>query len=85
MNQTVVQAEYLGLTIPDQNLKWNEERKAYDFSEPDWTEFKNVIKGNGICNKDRLVARNKAHSDGEWVREAAMAYGKKQMQESQAA
>src|SRR5258705_7543406 len=61
VNITVVQAEYLGLTIPDANLKWNENKKGYDFSEPDWVEFKNVIKGNGPCNKERLIARNKAH------------------------
>lgn len=85
VNQTVEQAEYLGLTIPDANLKWNDEKKGYDFSEPNWAEFKNVIKGNGPCNKERLEARNKAHKDGEWVREAAAAYGKKQMQEFAAA
>jgi ring-1,2-phenylacetyl-CoA epoxidase subunit PaaA len=79
VNITVVQAEYLGLTIPDANLKWNESKKGYDFSEPDWVEFKNVIKGNGPCNKERLTARNKAHDEGAWVREAAEAYGKKQM------
>lgn len=78
INQTVKQVEYLGLTVPDANLKWNEEKQGYDFSEPDWVEFKNVIKGNGICNKERLTARNKAHDDGAWVREAAMAYGQKQ-------
>lgn len=85
VNQTVEQAEYLGLTIPDKNLKWNEAKKGYDFSQPDWAEFKNVIKGNGPCNKERLVARNKAHKDGEWVREAAAAYGKKQMEQYTAA
>ena len=77
VNQTVIQAEYLGLTVPDPNLKWNEEKKGYDFSEPDWAEFKNVIKGNGQCNKERLLARNAAHREGAWVREAAAAYGKK--------
>ena len=65
-------------------MKWNESKKGYDYSDPDWTEFKSVIKGNGICNKDRLAARNKAHNDGAWVRAAAAAYGKKQ-QESQVA
>ena len=79
VNQTVVQAEYLGLTIPDENLKWNESKKGYDYSDPDWVEFKSVIKGNGICNKDRLISRNKSHKDGEWVRAAAAAYGKKQL------
>ena len=77
VNQTVKQIEYLGLTAPDPNLKWNEEKKGYDFSEPNWDEFKDVIKGNGICNKDRLRSRNKSHQEGAWVREAAAAYGRK--------
>ncbi|MBA3662610.1 MAG: 1,2-phenylacetyl-CoA epoxidase subunit A [Bacteroidetes bacterium] len=85
VNQTVEQVEYLGLTIPDKTLKWNEAKKGFDFSPPDWSEFKNVIKGNGPCNKERLEARNKAHKNGEWVREAAAAYGKKQMEEYAAA
>lgn len=85
VNQTVVQAEYLNISIPDKNLKWNEGKKGYDFSAPDWEEFKNVVKGNGICNKERLEARNKAHSEGAWVREAAAAYAKKQNQLSTAA
>ena len=80
VNQTVPQVEYLGLTVPDPNLKWNEAKKGYDFSEPDWTEFKNVISGNGPCNKERLGARVKAHKEGAWVREAAAAYDKKQNQ-----
>ena len=77
VNQSVSQVEYLGLTIPDANLKWNEEKKGYDFSEPNWAEFKNIISGNGPCNKERLAARNKAHNDGAWVREAAQAFAKK--------
>ncbi|MFN8115261.1 MAG: 1,2-phenylacetyl-CoA epoxidase subunit PaaA [Bacteroidia bacterium] len=77
VDQTVPQVQYLGLTVPDANLKWNEEKKGYDFSQPDWTEFKNVISGNGPCNKERLAARNKAHKDGAWVREAAQAFAKK--------
>jgi ring-1,2-phenylacetyl-CoA epoxidase subunit PaaA len=77
VNQTVRQAEYLGLTIPDAKLKWNEEKQGYDFSEPDWVEFKSVIQGNGPCNRDRLAARNKAHKEGAWVREAAAEYSKK--------
>lgn len=80
VNQTVPQVEYLGLTVPDPNLKWNEAKKGYDFSEPDWAEFKNVISGNGPCNKERLGARVKAHKEGAWVREAAAAYAKKQNQ-----
>ncbi|MGE0568633.1 MAG: 1,2-phenylacetyl-CoA epoxidase subunit PaaA [Bacteroidia bacterium] len=74
VNQTVPQAEYLGLTVPDANLKWNNEKDGYDFSQPDWSEFKNVIKGNGPCNKERINARIKAHEEGAWVREAAAAY-----------
>jgi ring-1,2-phenylacetyl-CoA epoxidase subunit PaaA len=85
VNQTVVQAEYLGLSIPDKNLKWNESKKGYDYSDPDWVEFKSVIKGGGICNKSRLAARNKAHKEGEWVREAAAAYAKKQQEAQKAA
>jgi len=74
---TVPQAEILGITIPDPELKWNEERGHYDFGEIDWDEFWQVVKGNGPCNKERLAARNKAWDDGEWVREAAMAYAEK--------
>ncbi len=77
VDQTVPQVQYLGLTVPDKNLKWNEDKKGYDFSQPDWAEFKNVISGNGPCNKQRLAARNKAHNDGAWVREAAQAHAKK--------
>ncbi len=74
VNQTVPQVEYLGLTVPDLNLKWNEAKKGYDYSEPNWAEFKQVISGNGPCNKERLAARNKAHDEGAWVREAAQAF-----------
>ena len=77
VDQTVPQVQYLGLTVPDSNLKWNEEKKGYDFSEPNWIEFKNVINGNGPCNKERLAARNKAHNEGAWVREAAQVFAKK--------
>ena len=85
INQTAIQVEYLGLVAPDKNLKWNEKKQGYDYRDPDWNEFKSVIKGNGICNKDRLLSRNNSHKNGEWVREAAIAYGKKQEQESKAA
>jgi len=77
IDMTVPQAEYLGLNIPDSKLKWNEEKGHYDFGEIDWTEFNEVIKGNGPCNKQRLQTKNKSHQEGEWVREAAMAYAKK--------
>jgi ring-1,2-phenylacetyl-CoA epoxidase subunit PaaA len=71
VDATVDQARILGVTLPDPDLKWNEARGHYDFGEIDWTEFWNVVKGNGACNRERLEARNKAWSDGAWVREAA--------------
>jgi len=77
VDKTVPQAEFLGLKIPDKDLKWNEAKKGYDFGKPDWEEFYNVIKGNGPCNKQRLDARIKADTEGEWVREASMAYYEK--------
>ncbi len=77
VDQTVPQAEYLGLTIPDPDLKWNEERGHYDFTEPDWNEFYDVLKGNGPCNTDRLAARNKAWDDGKWVRDGLLAHARK--------
>jgi ring-1,2-phenylacetyl-CoA epoxidase subunit PaaA len=73
------QADILGITIPDKKLKWNEERKHHDFGEINWDEFYNVIKGNGPCNKERLAARVSAHENGEWVREAALAYAQKKI------
>jgi ring-1,2-phenylacetyl-CoA epoxidase subunit PaaA len=77
VDQTVPQAEYLGLTIPDETLAWNEEKGGYDFAEPDWDEFFEVIKGNGPCNSERLAARNRAWSDGAWVREGMRAHALK--------
>lgn len=77
VDMTVPQAEILGLTIPDPDLKWNEERGHYDFGAINWEEFYNVINGNGPCNKQRLDARRKAHEEGAWVREAAVAHAEK--------
>jgi len=77
VDMTVPQAECIGLKMPDPDLKWNEEIGRYDFGEINWEEFYNVIAGNGICNKERLAARNKAHDDGKWVRDAAIAYAEK--------
>jgi len=71
------QIKTLGMHLPDPDLKWNEERKHYDFGEINWNEFWQVVKGNGPCNKQRLDARRKAWEEGEWVREAAVAYAKK--------
>ena len=81
VDQTVPQAEFLGLTIPDQNLRWNEERGHYDFSEPDWDEFFEVIKGNGPCNSERMAARNKAWNEGAWFRKGLSAYHEKHASE----
>ena len=78
VDMSIPQAEILGLSIPDPELKWNEERGHYDYGEPDWEEFFNVIKGNGPCNKLRVENRRAAHEEGEWVRQAAMAYAEKQ-------
>ncbi|MEQ1796621.1 MAG: 1,2-phenylacetyl-CoA epoxidase subunit PaaA [Lacibacter sp.] len=72
------QIKLLGMTLPDPNLKWNEERRHYDFGEINWEEFWNVVKGNGPCNKQRLDAKRKAHEEGRWVREAAAAHAEKQ-------
>lgn len=74
---TVPQAEMIGLKIPDNDLKWNEERQSYDFGEINWDEFMNVVKGNGPCNKERVDARRNAKENGAWVREAANAYAVK--------
>mgnify|MGYP001250828277 FL=1 len=78
VDMTVPQAELLGLKMPDPDLKWNEEKGGYDYGEINWDEFYQVIAGNGPCNKERLEVRNKAHNDGAWVREAALAYAEKQ-------
>ncbi len=77
IDMIAAQIKLLGMTLPDADLKWNEERKHYDFGEINWVEFWNVVKGNGPCNKQRLAARNKAHDEGAWVRAAALAYAEK--------
>jgi len=74
IDKTVQQAEIIGLTIPDPNLKWNEEKQSYDHGEINWDEFKQVINGNGPCNKKRMDHHIKYHNEGAWVREAAQAY-----------
>ncbi|TJY37123.1 1,2-phenylacetyl-CoA epoxidase subunit PaaA [Pontimicrobium aquaticum] len=78
VDQTVPQAELIGLTIPDPELKWNEEKQGYDFGEIDWDEFWQVVKGHGPCNKERMKARVSAWENGEWVRDAAIVYAEKQ-------
>ncbi len=80
IDQTVPQAEYLGLTIPDPDLKWNEERGHYDFGTIEWSEFYNVLKGNGPCNRERMETRRKAWDDGAWFRDGLNAHADKQAQ-----
>ncbi len=77
IDKTVKQAEILGLKIPDKDLKWNEKRGHYDFGKIDWNEFWNVVNGKGICNEERIKQHKKAHKDGVWVKEAALAYAAK--------
>jgi ring-1,2-phenylacetyl-CoA epoxidase subunit PaaA len=77
VDMMVPQAEFLGLTVPDKDLIWNETKQGYDYGEVDWEEFWNVVKGNGPCNKDRIRTRVKAHEEGAWVREAALAHAEK--------
>ena len=75
---TVPQAEFLGLKVPDKNLKWNEETGHYDFGDLPWDEFNEILKGNGPCNKKRLETKRKAQAENAWVKEAAIAYAAKQ-------
>ncbi len=81
---TVPQAEYLGLTVPDEKLRFNEETGHYEHSDIDWQEFFDVISGNGPCNEQRMAKRRKAQDDGAWVREAAKAYAAKKLAEQAA-
>jgi ring-1,2-phenylacetyl-CoA epoxidase subunit PaaA len=74
VDMTVPQAEALGVTLPDPELRWNDERGHHDFGTPDWAELMAVVKGDGPCNAQRLEHRRRAHGDGAWVREAATAF-----------
>ena len=84
IDATAPQADILGITIPDPDLKWNEKTGHYDFGPINWDEFWAVVKGNGPCNKERLATRKKAYEDGAWVREAALAYAEKRKKKSAA-
>ena len=81
------QVKLLGMTLPDPDLRWNEDKQHYDFGAINWEEFWNVVSGNGPCNKERLDTRKKAWKEGAWVREAAAAYAdkRKSRQATQAA
>ena len=75
---SVPQAEALGVTLPDPELRWNAERGRHDFGAVDWEEFKQVVSGNGPCNAERVAQRRAAHEAGAWVREAAAAHAARQ-------
>jgi ring-1,2-phenylacetyl-CoA epoxidase subunit PaaA len=77
VNLTVPQAMAVNLTLPDPDLRYNEETKDWEFGAIDWAEFYQVIKGNGPCNRERLEARRAAHENGRWVRDAAAAHAAK--------
>jgi ring-1,2-phenylacetyl-CoA epoxidase subunit PaaA len=77
VDMTVPQAQALGVTLPDPQLRWNDERGHYDFGPVDWAEFKRVVGGDGPCNAARIAARRAAHEDGAWVRAAALAHARK--------
>jgi ring-1,2-phenylacetyl-CoA epoxidase subunit PaaA len=85
VDAAVEQAKVLGVSLPDPDLKWNEERQHHDFGKIDWAEFWAVVNGNGPCNKERLEARVKAWEEGAWVREAALAHSRKLAAKEQAA
>jgi ring-1,2-phenylacetyl-CoA epoxidase subunit PaaA len=77
VDMCVQQAEVLGLTLPDPDLRWNPERGAYDYTQPDYDELFEVIRGNGPCNRQRMAHRRRAYEQGAWVREAAAAHAAK--------
>lgn len=85
VDATVPQAHYLGLTLPDPDLKFNEETGHWEYGEIDWEEFSRVVAGNGPCNRERLAARRKAWDEGAWVREASLAYAEKRRNRREAA
>jgi len=77
VDMSIPQAAALGVTLPDPELAWNEQRQAHDFGAPDWAEFYAVVKGNGPCNAQRIEHRRRAHDTGAWVREAATAFARR--------
>jgi ring-1,2-phenylacetyl-CoA epoxidase subunit PaaA len=79
VDRHVAEAHTVGLEIPDPKLEFNEETEHWNFGEIDWDEFWNVVKGNGPMNRERIEAKQKAHDEGAWVREAAEEYARKQL------
>ena len=80
---TAPQAAYLGLTLPDKDLKWNDEKGQHDYGDINWEEFWAVVAGNGPCNRERIRTRKKAYENGAWVRDAAMAHAEKRKERSE--
>jgi ring-1,2-phenylacetyl-CoA epoxidase subunit PaaA len=85
VDATVPQGHFLGLTFPDPDLRFDEASGHWRFGEIDWEEFKRVLAGDGICNRDRMARRREVEADGAWVREAAMAFAEKRRQRAAAA
>ena len=85
IDATVPQAHYLGLTLPDPDLKLNEATGHWEPGPIDWSEFKRVLAGNGPCNRQRMKQRRTAHETGAWVRAAALAYAEKKRARAEAA
>jgi ring-1,2-phenylacetyl-CoA epoxidase subunit PaaA len=83
IDATVPQAHYLGLIVPDPELRFDAASAHWRFGKIDWEEFRQVLAGNGPCNRERLAARRRAHQDGEWVHEAALAYAAKRRRHEQ--
>jgi ring-1,2-phenylacetyl-CoA epoxidase subunit PaaA len=77
VDMTVPQAEKLGVSLPDPEIRWNDARGHYDFGEVNWDEFAEVLNGNGPCNAQRMARRRTAHEEGAWVREAAVAHARR--------
>ncbi|MDI9901832.1 1,2-phenylacetyl-CoA epoxidase subunit A [Rhodococcus sp. IEGM 1409] len=78
VDMSIPQAEVLGVTFPDPDLRWNPERGAHDFGEPDWSEFMDVVRGNGAASVERIANRKAAHDNGAWVRDAAYAFAQRE-------
>ncbi|AGT95109.1 MULTISPECIES: 1,2-phenylacetyl-CoA epoxidase subunit PaaA [Rhodococcus] len=78
VDMSIPQAEVLGVTFPDPDLRWNPERGAHDFGEPDWSEFMDVVRGNGAASVERITNRKAAHDNGAWVRDAAHAFAQRE-------
>lgn len=85
VDATVPQADFIGLKVPDPDLRWNEDKRSYDFGEIDWSEFKRVVKGYGPANRQRMRQRRRAHEDNAWVREAARVHAEKAKAKKEAA